>query len=139
MHTETLSEMLLRHEGYRQFMYYDTVGVPTCGVGRNLQDKGLSKEEAEFLLDNDIAECQEDLKKEYLWFQDLNRARSNAMTDMRFNLGSAGFAKFKRMIEAMEQKDYEQAAHEMMDSKWAIQVGQRANELSCMVSSGHRC
>lgn len=134
--SETLKAMLVRHEGVRSKVYFDSVGVPTIGVGRNLQGKGLSDREIDDMLDNDITDCQHDLYSTYRWFHEINLVRRNAMIDMRFNLGSAGFANFKKMIAAMEVEDYYTAAHEMMNSKWAIQVGHRANELSEMVRTG---
>lgn len=133
---ETLKQQLRRHEGVRHTVYQDSVGIWTCGCGRNMQDKGLSDDEIDYLLDNDIDQCVDDLAFNYPWYVHLNRVRQNAMIDMRFNLGSAGFANFRKMIAALEREDYETAAMEMMDSKWSIQVGSRANELAEMVRTG---
>lgn len=133
--TEILTEMLIRHEGLELKPYRDTVGKLTVGVGRNLTDVGISKSEAMYLLQNDIRGVQEQLA-EQAWFGDLDSTRQIALTDMAFNLGVQGLLKFQNMIAALERKDYETAGKEMLDSRWAGQVGRRATELSQIVRSG---
>lgn len=134
---ESLKEMLTRHEGKRSKVYQDSVGVATIGVGRNVDNVGLSDEEIDFMLGNDIQRCSDELQG-FSWFQKLNFNRQNAMIDMNFNLGLTRFLGFKKMIAALEIEDYEEAAIQMMDSSWSIQVGARANELSGMVRTGKR-
>jgi len=107
----------------------------TIGIGRNLQDCGITAQEALFLLDNDIERVTKEL--EVLRFtQYLNEPRKIALLDMLFNIGFPRFLKFKLMIAALEEQDYEEAALQMLDSKWATQVGSRAIELSEMISTG---
>ena len=128
--------MIRRHEGLRLKPYEDTVGKLTIGVGRNLTDVGISEHEAAYLLTNDIAVAAASLRRAYPWFSGMGLPRQDALTDMMFNLGAARFAGFAQMIAALEQRDYETAAKEMLDSKWAQQVGARATELAAIIRTG---
>jgi lysozyme len=127
--------MLKRHEGFRNFPYEDTVGKLTIGFGRNLEDVGISKKEAEILLINDINKAIEDLISVLPESTTYGNSRFNALADMMFNLGKTKFRGFKKMIAALQSRDFKKAAEEMMDSKWAKQVGYRAKELARMVEA----
>lgn len=120
---DKLIEQLVKHEGERLKPYRCTAGKLSIGVGRNLDDKGISKAESRMLLAADIMQCEEDLK---IIFRDqwnwISENRKIALTDMRFNLGGAGFRSFKRMINAIKNEDWEQAGLEATRSKWAEQV-----------------
>lgn len=118
------------HEGYRQFIYLDSVGIETCGFGRNLKDKGLSEREAEYLLRNDINEAEQDLVKEYNYYPSLSTARKAVLINMVVNLGATKFRGFKKMHNALNNKDYKKASIEMLDSKWSQQVGNRSIQLA---------
>jgi len=131
-----LENMLIRHEGIRLKPYIDSVGKTTIGVGRNLDDNGITKDEALFMLRNDIRYATVELFANYPWSYALDTKRQDALIDMVFNLGITRFGKFKKMIAAFEDKNYVVAAHEMLDSKWAAQVGARAKELANMVRHG---
>lgn len=132
MNFKRLIAMLERHEGLRLKPYRCPAGKLTIGVGRNLEDAGISREEAYFLLNNDIyralAIAQEFLGRE-VW-EKLSAPRQEVLVNMAFNLGAGGLAKFKRMRQAIIAGDYEKAAREMLDSNWARQVGSRATELA---------
>ena len=133
-----LIEMLKRHEGVETYAYVDTVGKTTIGVGRNIDPNGgigLSDEEINFLLYNDIDRVEEELYDNFKWFRMVGDVRSEAMIDICFNLGMPRLKKFKKALAAMEAKDYKLAAIEFLDSKWANQVGQRAIELSLMIET----
>jgi len=125
-------QLIIKHEGLRLLPYLDSVGKLTIGVGRNIDDNGISQGEAMLLLRNDITRTKEELLSLGL---KLNGARGAALVDMLFNLGLHNFLQFKNMIMALEMKDYIVAAEEMLDSKWASQVGNRANELAEMVKT----
>jgi len=133
--SQTLVDMLIRHEGLRLKPYTDTVGKMTVGVGRNLTDVGISKQEAMYLLHDDIQRVQAELAQQP-WFSGLNEARQMALTDMAFNLGLQGLLGFKKAIEALQGGDFQAAATEMLNSKWAGQVGARAQELANIVRTG---
>jgi lysozyme len=132
---QKLIENLKRHEGLRLKPYLCSEGKITIGFGRNLEDMGISEKEAEMLLMSDIQRCYEELDV-FSWFHDLDQVRQEAMVNMLFNLGLPTFLEFKRTLKFMAEGAYSQAAAEMLDSKWANQVGDRAKELAYMVETG---
>ncbi len=131
----TIVEQLILHEGLRLKPYRCTAGKLTIGVGRNLDDKGISKEEALFLLRNDIATVTTQLQK-YDWYINTDPIRQKVLIDRAYNLGVGGLLQFRRMIAALGRGDYEGAADQMLDSRWAVQVGYRAVRLAEMMRSG---
>ena len=130
-----IEELLIRHEGIRFKPYTDTVGKLSVGVGRNLDDKGISKEEAMYLLRNDIDESARDLANLIFngRFYEFPVPVQHVLISMRFQLGRAGFRKFKKMIFAFQELDYEEAIVQMKASKWYGQVTKRADELIDMI------
>ena len=136
---EKLLAMLKRHEGVETHAYECSEGKITVGVGRNIDQAGgmgLSDDEIDYLLQNDIERVIKELSSEYPWFSDLDDVRKDAMVDISFNLGQTRLRFFKRALAAMETGDYKEAATEFLDSRWAKQVGSRALELTDMISSG---
>jgi len=131
-----LKALLLNHEGYRQFPYFDTTGHETVGIGRNLTTSGISIPEAYYLLSEDIHYFEVKLNESLKFFSELNENRQIALIDMCFNLGIHGFLAFKGMIIALEANDFERAAWEMLNSKWSSQVGDRAKVLADIVRTG---
>ena len=132
-----IRQLLLRHEGLRLKPYKDTEGKLTIGVGRNLEDRGITKVEAEILLQNDLRLIETQIEENFPWFQTLDPCRQDVVTSMIFNLGLQGFMGFRKTIQAIVTKDYEKAAEEMLASKWAGQVTGRAHELAHMMRTGH--
>lgn len=130
-YTKLLKQLEL-HEGWRKYPYHDTVGKLTIGIGRNLDDRGISREEALFMLENDIKEVVQ-FASHKPWFNSLSDVRKRVIVDMMFNLGTAGFMKFKRTIQAIEERDWDKASEQMLASKWARQVGSRAVRLAEMM------
>jgi len=128
--------MLKRDEGFRSKPYLDTVGKLTIGWGRNIEDNGISREEAELMLGNDITEVIKQCTEEFEWYARLNEARKIVILNMVFNLGIGNFKKFKKTIAYIECENYEQAAIEMLDSLWSKQVGSRAVRLSKIMQQG---
>lgn len=133
---EKLMYRLIEEEGMKLKPYRCSAGKLTIGVGRNLEDKGLSNEEALFLLQNDIIEAVKELKKAFLFFDSLNETRQIVLIDMCFNLGINGLKKFKKMIKALENQDFSLASKEMLSSCWAKQVGARARSLALLMETG---
>ena len=126
----SLIEQLERHEGFRDKPYLDTVGKLSIGYGRNLDDVPLRRDEAELMLLNDILKAQADCRSSFPGFAALSSVRQNVIVNMTFNMGPGGVARFRKMIESLRVQDYAGAAREMLDSKWARQVGVRADELA---------
>lgn len=125
-----LRQQLIRDEGIRLKPYRDTVGKLTIGVGRNLDDVGISQDEADLMLDGDINRTIATLRQKFAWFDHLSVPRQVVIANMAFNLGIDGLSKFRRMLKAIEDKDYIVAAREMLDSGWSNQVGSRAKRLA---------
>ena len=135
---KTLREMIKRHEGVETHAYKCSQNKTTIGVGRNIDPDGgigLSEAEIDYLLNNDINRCIGELSG-FVWFPDLNQERQNAIIDMVFNLGITRFKGFKNAIAAMSKSDFDTAADEFYDSRWAKQVGNRAIEICEMIRKG---
>lgn len=115
--------------------YFDNEGILTIGWGRNLRDNGISQKEADYLFDNDFNDCQRQLST-CAWYVDQPQGVQAALINMCFNLGLPRLKGFKRMIAALEAKNYTLAAQEALNSKWATQVGQRAKDVSVMLREG---
>ena len=133
-----LVEQLRRHEGVRTHAYKCTADMITVGVGRNIDENGgigLSDDEIDYLLSNDIKRCQAELLA-FSWFVDLDPVRQDAMTNLLFNLGMTRLLGFKNALSAMERSEFVTAADEFMDSRWAEQVGNRADEVCEMIRTG---
>lgn len=133
---EKLRKQLVRHEGLRCKPYRDLGGVLTIGIGRNLDQVGLSEEECYYLLDNDIMRCVRELTCTYVWFKDLDAMRQRVWVDLAFNLGMSKLALFKKALAAMNAGDYDTAASELLDSQWSRQVGKRATWLCQALTTG---
>ena len=133
-----LTEMLRKHEGVRDKVYLCSAGYETIGVGRNISEDGLglSDDEINYLLINDIKRVREELTEEYYWFAGLDEARQDAMIDISFNLGQTRLRGFVKSLEAMAREDFDTAADEFMDSKWSEQVGERAVEVTEIIRTG---
>ncbi|HZK18560.1 MAG TPA: glycoside hydrolase family protein [Clostridia bacterium] len=160
----SLKDQLILHERIKLKPYKCSANKWTIGVGRNLEavglsreeqakifglsgfsklevidillDYGITKEEALYLLDNDIEKCTADVKQ-FSFFESLNPVRQKIIIDMRLNLGLAGLMGFKRMLGALEAEDYVKAAEEMKNSKWYWEVGNRSRRLVKMMATGH--
>ncbi len=132
----TIEEQLRKHEGVRSKPYVDTVGKVTIGVGRNLTDVGLSDSEIDILLKNDIDRAVADLDRELSWWRKLNEARQRVMIDLCFNLGIGSLLGFKNTLHFIETGDYNSAATNLLKSKYASQVGIRADTLAKMLRTG---
>jgi lysozyme len=133
MDIEALKDQLILHEGLKLEPYQCTAGKLTIGVGRNIEDIGITEDEARYLLDNDILRVCDELDRNLPWWRDLSDARQRVLVDMVFNLGISRFMQFKNTIAAIESGDYDTASEEMLNSRWADQVGQRAKTLSRMM------
>tara|TARA_B110000114_G_scaffold50110_1_gene53200 strand:+ start:3303 stop:3722 length:420 start_codon:yes stop_codon:yes gene_type:complete len=123
-------DMLKIHEGYEQYPYTCSMGVVTIGYGRNLESRGLTEEEAAYLLQCDVKLAEGELLDQYDYYWNLSGERKAVLIDMMVNLGSTRLRKFKKMHLALELRDYSLAAVEMLDSRWARQVGQRSKTLA---------
>lgn len=137
--SQQLIDMLKRHEGVEHFAYECSQSKVTVGCGRNIDRDGglgLSDDEIDYLLQNDIKRCREELSNEYSWFNRLDAVRQDAIIDLFFNLGATRFRQFKKAIGYLESDDYIMSAAEFLDSRWSQQVGYRAEEICEMIETG---
>lgn len=136
MNLAQLERELTTDEGKHNRPYLCTAGKTTIGVGRNLDDVGLNDEEIAFLLRNDINRVCADLDREIPWWRQMSEARQRVVANMGFNLGIRGLLGFKNTLAAMREGRYKDAASGMLASKWAGQVGARAQRLAKMMEVG---
>ena len=137
--SDKLIEMLKRHEGVESHAYKCSENKITIGVGRNVDKSGglgLSDDEVDYLLQNDIDRVSGELDSEYEWFAGLDDVRQDAMIDISFNLGQTRLRAFKNALASLAKGDWRAAADEFMDSRWSGQVGNRAKELTEMIRTG---
>lgn len=133
---DQLEVLIIEHEGLRLRPYRDTVGKLTIGVGRNLDDVGISKDEALFLLENDLTNCKAQLAK-YSWYLNLDTVRQGVLIELTFNIGISRVLLFKNMIESLKTSDYLNASKHLLDSLWAKQVGSnRSNNMAARLATG---
>lgn len=133
---DTLMQELVRDEGVKLQPYRCTAGKLTIGVGRNIEDRGITNAEAMYLLNNDIAICESELTVVLPNWRELSDTRQRVLLNMVFNLGRARLMGFTKFLACLKMKDFAGAADQMMDSLWAKQVGQRAVRLRDMLLRG---
>jgi lysozyme len=154
---EKLLEELVKHEGVRLQVYQDTLGIDTIGIGRNLEDRGISKKEldeldiptidhvyeygiteadAMVLAENDVQIVEEELLRAHPCVEDLDAVRQLVLVDMAFNMGVPRLCKFVKMWNAIHEKKFDIASKEMLDSRWANQVKSRSVKLANAMHNG---
>lgn len=136
MDIQLLKKELTIDEGKRNKPYVDTVGKTTIGVGRNLTDVGLSDDEIDLLLSNDINKAFAGLVQALPYVLNLSEVRQRALTNMAFNLGIKGLLGFVTTLNHIQNGRYQEASESMINSKWASQVGARAKRLALMIKEG---
>jgi lysozyme len=136
MDVKALTDELVRDEGMRTKPYYCTAGKLTIGVGRNIEDVGITEDEARYLLENDIRRVCAELDQAFPWWRQLSDRRQRALANMAFNLGLGRLLKFRKCLAALEAGDYAEAAAQALNSTWARQVGARASRIAVMIREG---
>ena len=132
-------EQLRELEGVVPHAYQDHLGFWTIGVGRLIDKRkggGLSADEIEYLLANDVRRCRAALRKELPWIDRLNEPRQAVLIGMAFQMGVSGLLEFKQTLRAVEDERWPTAAAEMMRSKWAQQTPKRAHLMARQMESG---
>lgn len=154
---EDFVNKLIAHEGLRLQVYQDTLGIDTIGIGRNLEDRGITQEEldwmdipnikavyeygiseadAMYLAQNDVQIVEEELVRAHPCVEELDAVRQLVLMDMAFNMGVPRLRKFKKMWNAVHENKFDIAAKEMLDSRWAIQVKSRSTKLAHAMHHG---
>ena len=130
-----LIDDLKKHEGFKPTVYEDTEGYDTIGYGFAIKDLYLSKGIAELILREKLNNLILNIGKKFEWFDDSPDVIKDAVTNMCYQMGVSGFSKFKKTIYYLETEQYDEAATECLDSLWAKQTPNRANEVSEAISS----
>ena len=154
---DLLMQKLVAHEGLRLQVYEDSLGIATIGIGRNLEDRGITPEElawmdipnmaivhtmgiteadAMYLAENDVQIVEEELLRAHPCVDRLDAVRQLILVDMAFNMGVPRLGKFKKMWAAIHENKFDEAAKEMLDSRWANQVKSRATKLAHAMHTG---
>jgi lysozyme len=154
---ENFIEKLIASEGLKLQVYQDTLGIDTIGIGRNLEDRGITKEElddldipsidhvyeygiteadAVYLANNDVQIVEDELVRAHPCVDRLDSVRQLILMDMAFNMGVPRLCKFVKMWNAIHEEDYPTAAKEMLDSRWANQVKSRSTKLANAMHNG---
>lgn len=136
MNYDILLEQLKDFEGLELKAYQCTAGKTTIGLGRNLDDYGITEEEAYYLAKNNIYELEDELDRAIPWWRQLDDARQRALINLSYNVGTTTLLKFKKTLQYLEDGSYEEAAKEVLDSRWADQVGRRAIFISNVFLTG---
>lgn len=134
--SETLRQRLLRHEGIRLKLYRDSMGFMTIGVGRCLSKRGISEDEAMYMLDNDTEQCKEQVIKALSWVLQLDQGRREVLYEMCFQLGLNGLLGFKNTLSAIKEGRYADAKQGMLNSQWHHQTPERCEELADIILTG---
>ena len=130
---------LLRHEGYRESAYQDSLGYWTIGIGRMIDARAGGKvtpAEALYLLSNDMDEAERSLDAGLSWWRSLDPVRQSVLQEMALNLGLPKLLKFHDTLQAIKDQRWADAKDGMLTSLWAEQVGRRANRLAEMMLTG---
>ena len=124
-----LNRLIRRHEGSRRRPYRDSRGILTVGIGRNLDAVPFRDDEIMLMFDNDVADATRQVERLFreTW-TNLSAVRKAVLVDMMFNMGAPTLTGFKKMRRAVRVGDFEEAAAQMLDSRWATQVGRKPNQ-----------
>tara|TARA_R100000664_G_scaffold34230_1_gene55393 strand:+ start:6370 stop:6867 length:498 start_codon:yes stop_codon:yes gene_type:complete len=153
---EKLIDQLIKHEGMVLQVYKDSLGIDTIGIGRNLEDRGITdgelmhmnmiredihevgitEENARFLLQNDIDIVEKELWNAHKCIDTLGDVRTRVLLDMAFNMGVPRLCKFVKMWDAIHKSNFDEASVQMLDSRWAKQVKSRSITLSEAMRKG---
>jgi lysozyme len=123
-----LRKSLIAHEGLEHYPYVDSMGKITIGIGYNLSARGIDIEWINKQFNEDVSYFYKQLC-EFPWYHLLNEDRQIVLIDMAF-MGWKRFLEFETMLKALEKRDYDRAAREMLESRWASEVGDRAKQLA---------
>ena len=127
---EDLFDDLKRHEGFRSRVYNDSLGITTIGIGFAIKDLELDEDDCNRILEKKISKLIPQIFSRWKFLNDAPNDVKIVVVNMCYQMGVNGVSKFKKFLQALEEKDYGWAAIEMLDSKWSKQTSKRAQELS---------
>lgn len=129
----SLIDSIKQHEGYRSKVYDDSLGIPTIGYGFAIKDLELDQDICDLILERKVKDLKDRIKKKFSWYRYMPPTIKDIVVEMCYQLGVYGFSCFKKTISYLQNKEWEKASVEMLDSRWAIQTPRRARELSEIV------
>ena len=134
---KSLLESIKHHEGFVEHVYDDSLGIPTIGYGFAIKDLVLEEDLCDEILLRKLRILGRSVMGKFPFFDSLPSECKSVLMEMCYQLGVTGVSKFKKALKAMEDGDWEKAADEMLDSKWAKQTPRRAKEMSDIIRSLH--
>ena len=129
----SLIDSIKQHEGYRSKVYKDSLGIPTIGYGFAIKDLELDQDICDLILERKVKDLKDRIKKKFSWYKYMPPTIKEIVVEMCYQLGLYGFSCFKKTISYLQNKEWEKASVEMLDSRWAVQTPRRARELSEIV------
>ena len=129
----SLIDSIKQHEGYRSKVYDDSLGIPTIGYGFAIKDLELDQDICDLILERKVKDLKDRIKKKFSWYKYMPPTIKDIVVEMCYQLGLYGFSCFKKTISYLQNKEWEKASVEMLDSRWAVQTPRRARELSEIV------
>jgi len=129
----SLIDSIKQHEGYRSKVYDDSLGIPTIGYGFAIKDLELDQDICDLILERKVKDLKDRIKKKFSWYRYMPPTIKDIVVEMCYQLGVYGFSCFKKTISYLQNKEWEKASVEMLDSRWAVQTPRRARELSEIV------
>ena len=126
----SLIESIKQHEGYVGVVYKDSLGIDTIGYGFAIKDLELDKDICDIIIERKVNALNDMVKIKFSWYKYMPPEIQDVVMEMCYQLGVGGFSKFKKTISYLQNKQFKDAAEEMLDSLWAKQTPNRAKELS---------
>ena len=128
-----LIDRLKVSEGFKESVYKDTLGIDTIGYGFAIKDLVLSEEISEIILKEKVEALISRIENKFDWFVEMPPEVQSVIVECCYQLGLYGFSMFKKTLAHLKEKEFKQAADEMLDSRWAKQTPNRANMLAQIV------
>jgi len=139
MNLNRVVNAVARSEGFRKYVYKDSEGYWTVGHGILVDSRrggGITRQESRLIMSNRLINFHLRMNRVWPWTKSLSERRQEALVRMGYNLGFKGLRGFKKMLRAMRTGNFKLAADEALDSKWAKQVGSRANRIANLIRQG---
>ena len=126
----SLIDSIKQHEGYVGVVYKDSLGIDTIGYGFAIKDLELDADVCDIILERKVKALNDMIMIKFNWYRYMPQEIKDIVTEMCYQLGVGGFSKFKKTISYLQNKQFNDASVEMLDSLWAKQTPNRAKELS---------
>lgn len=141
MNLNRLLKTIGKDEGCKLKLYRCTSNKLTIGIGRNIEDNGIRKDEVKLMFKNDVDEVVNNLapalkRKFGINFNSLSDIRQEVLLNMAFQLGIPRLLKFKNTFRYLKNKSFKKCSIEMLNSLWAKQTPKRAKRLSNLMKGG---